>query len=179
MEEYVSVSNSDWQEISACSELVELEKKELLLQSGKTCKYLYFLEEGLLHFFISKGGDHTTKFFTVAPYVFTSQQSFNLQIPAKENIETLEKSRLWRIEKEDVSRLISELESWNSFANKITLEVQKFTEEILEEIQTETAEARYAKMLETRGDLVQRLPLEVLASYLGIAPQSLAESEKN
>ncbi len=70
------------------------------------------------------------------------------------------------------------LDSWNSFGRKITQEVQFFTEEILEELQTETAEDRYFKLLNNQPSLVQRIPLKYLASYLGIAPQSLSRIRK-
>jgi hypothetical protein len=51
-------------------------------------------------------------------------------------------------------------------------------EQILEEIQTETAENRYQKMLVEEPELVQRIPLKHLASYFGIAPQSLSRIRK-
>jgi predicted house-cleaning noncanonical NTP pyrophosphatase (MazG superfamily) len=70
------------------------------------------------------------------------------------------------------------LKSWTDFARKIIQEVQFFTEEILEELQTETAELRYEKMLKNSPTLLQRIPLKHLASYLGIAPQSLSRIRK-
>jgi hypothetical protein len=70
------------------------------------------------------------------------------------------------------------LKSWTDFARKIIQEVQFFTEEILEELQTETAELRYKKMLQNSPALLQRIPLKHLASYLGIAPQSLSRIRK-
>ena len=65
-----------------------------------------------------------------------------------------------------------------TFARKILQEVQFFTEEILEEIQTETAEFRYKKMLENDSNFANRIPLKYLASYFGIAPQSLSRIRK-
>ncbi len=70
------------------------------------------------------------------------------------------------------------LKSWTDFARKIIQEVQFFTEEILEELQTETAEFRYEKMLKNEPELLKRIPLNILASYLGIAPQSLSRIRK-
>jgi hypothetical protein len=70
------------------------------------------------------------------------------------------------------------LKSWTEFARKIIQEVQFFTEEILEALQTETAEQRYEKMLKNNPMLLQSLPLKHLASYLGIAPQSLSRIRK-
>ena len=173
VEKYQLIPNKDWERISNSFRRREILKNELILKEGKICRHLYFLESGLLRYFILKDGIEVTKFFTIAPYCFTSQASFNTKIPSKENIQAIEESVIWETTYEENYRLL-ELKSWNLFARKITQEVQFFTEEILEELQSETAENRYIKMLNNQGELIQRLPQKILASYLGIAPQSLS-----
>ncbi len=177
IENYISLPLEDWKQISSCFEEKSVEKDEILLQEGKICKHIYFIENGLFHFFINKEGKNCTKFFTEAPYFFTSQSSFNSQKPANENIQAIEKCIVWQISYEKVNELYK-LKSWTDFARKIIQEVQFFTEEILEELQTETAEYRYEKMLKNNPELVNRIPLKILASYFGIAPQSLSRIRK-
>ena len=152
-------------------------KNEIILKEGDVCKHLYFLETGLLRYFLNKDGNDVTKFFTVAPYCFTSQFSFNSEKPATENIQALEKSIIWQITLKQSNELF-ELKSWTIFARKIIQEVQFYTEEILEEIQTETAESRYEKMLKNNPELINRVALKHLASYFGVAPQSLSRIRK-
>lgn len=175
--QYTLVSEQDWQAISDCLLRRELKKETLLLEEGKTCKHLYFLEKGLLRFFVWKDGLDITKYFTDVPYVFTSQKSFNQQIPAQESIETLEDSIIWQMSYDDAQRLL-ELKSWTTFIRLLVQEVQTYTEEILEALQTQTAEQRYKLLLQQDADLIQRVPLKHLASYLGIAPQSLSRIRK-
>ncbi len=177
IENYTSLPAEEWKQIAECFETRIVEKYELILQEGKICRHLYFVESGLFHFYINKDGNDITKFFTVAPYFFTSQASFNAQKPATENIQALEKSVVWQITYKQSNELY-QLKSWTAFARKIIQEVQFFTEEILEELQTETAEFRYEKMLKKNPELLKRIPLKVLASYLGIAPQSLSRIRK-
>jgi CRP-like cAMP-binding protein len=177
IENYTPLSNKDWIEISNCFTQRVIEKDEILLAEGKICKHLYFVESGLLRFYINKDGIDITKFFTEAPYCFTSQASFNSGKPATENIQAIEKSIIWQITLDQCNGLL-QLKSWGEFARKITQEVQFFTEEILEELQTETAEFRYEKMLNNNPALTQRIPLKYLASFLGIAPQSLSRIRK-
>lgn len=174
---YTPVSEADWQQIARCFEAKVFEKEEIILQEGKICRHLYFIERGLLRYFIWKDGTDVTKFFTEAPYCFTSQVSFSAEKPANESIQALEKSLVWQITLQQANELL-ELKSWNTFVRKLIQEVQFYTEEILQEIQTETAEQRYVKMLTQEGDFVQRIPLKYLASYLGIAPQSLSRIRK-
>lgn len=177
IENYTSVSETEWSEISNFFEKVIIEKDEIILREGKVCKQLYFLESGLLRFYINKDGNEITKFFTDAPYFFTSQASFNSQKPTSENIQAIEKSTVWQVSYQHTNDLYK-LNSWSEFGRKITQEVQYFTEEILQEIQTETAENRYKKMIETNPEFLQRIPLQHLASFFGIAPQSLSRIRK-
>lgn len=173
----LSISDSDWDQISNCFHQRTLKKNEILLQEGKICKHLYFVESGLLRFYFNKEGNEITKFFTEAPYCFTSQLSFTTQKPATENIQAIEKSVIYQTTLEQANNLL-ELKSWNTFIRKLIQEVQFFTEQILEELHSETAEHRYKKMILHNPDLLKRLPLQHLASFLGIAPQSLSRIRK-
>lgn len=175
--QYTPVPEQDWQAISDCLVRREMKKESLLLEEGKTCKHLYFLEKGLLRFFVWKDGLDITKYFTDVPYVFTSQKSFNQQVPAQESIATLEDSIIWQMTYGDAQHLL-ELKSWSTFIRLLVQEVQTYTEEILEALQTQTAEQRYKLLLQQDAELVQRVPLKHLASYLGIAPQSLSRIRK-
>jgi CRP-like cAMP-binding protein len=177
IENYTSLPTNEWEQICRCFERRIIQKDEHILQEGSICTKLYFIESGLLHFYISKNGNHITKFFTEAPYFFTSQASFNAQKPANENIQAIEYSIVWQISYAQVNDLYK-LKSWTDFARKIIQEVQFLTEEILEELQTETAEFRYEKMLKNEPELLNRIPLKILATYLGIAPQSLSRIRK-
>lgn len=177
IETYASLPTDEWKQIFECFEKRIIQKDEIVLQENKVCGHLYFVESGLLRFYINKEGNEITKFFTEAPYFFTSQTSFNFQKPATENIQAIEKSVTWQISYKQANDLYR-LKSWTDFARKIIQEVQFFTEEILEELQTETAELRYEKMLKNSPALLQRIPLKYLASYLGIAPQSLSRIRK-
>jgi CRP-like cAMP-binding protein len=175
---YTLLSNEDWASIEKYLVRIEVKKDTIILEEGKVCRHLYFLESGLLRFFILKNGNDITKYFTEIPYCFTSIKSFEAQIPATESIETLEDTILWAISAENVNTLFN-LPSWNTFTRKLIQEVQTFTDEILEDMQTETAENRYRKMLFDNDPLLQRVPLKHIASYLGIAPQSLSRIRKS
>ena len=174
---YTAIPTKDWQLIKQTLIPKTVKRNELLLEEGKICRHLFFLENGLLRFFVWKDGQDITKYFTHPPYLFTSQRSFSLQKPARESIQALEDSQLWLISKSDAEQLL-ELKSWSTFIRKLVQEVQYFTEGILEEVQNETAEKRYQQMLQNGDVLLSKVPLKHLASYLGIAPQSLSRIRK-
>jgi CRP-like cAMP-binding protein len=175
---YTLLSNEDWAIVETHLVRMEVKKETILLQEGKICRHLYFLESGLLRFFILRNGNDVTKYFTDIPYCFTSIKSFEAQKTATESIETLEDSVLWAMTFESVQSL-QKLPAWSTFSRKLVQEVQTYTDEILEDMQTETAENRYKKMLLGNDPLLQRVPLKHIASYLGIAPQSLSRIRKS
>jgi len=174
---FTKLPEQDWLEIEACLVRKEYPAGAMLLKSGEVCKRLYFVESGLLRFFILRDGVDVTKFFTEAPYCFTSQRSFTDDTPSNDCIETLENSVIWEMTKEQAFELFR-LNSWSEFVRKLIQEVQFNTEQILEAIQNETAESRYLQMLENNDPLLNRVSLKHLASYLGIAPQSLSRIRK-
>lgn len=177
IENYTSIPDPDWKEVEQCLRKRSIKKGELILEEGKICRHLYFLESGFLRYFLWKDGLDKTKFFTIPPYCFTSQRSFNFEIPAEESIEVLEDGVIWEIKKTDRTRLLK-LNSWNTFTRLLVQEVQFFTEQILIALQNETAEERYRKMLSNGDVILQKAPLKIVASYLGIAPQSLSRIRK-
>jgi len=168
---------SQWQAIEACLQRQEYPAQSTLLQQGQVCRYLYFLESGYLRFYTFKDGEDVTKFFTEPPYCFTSQRSLTQQAPAREGIETLTPSTIWLMPQQNAFELL-EQPAWSTFVRLLVQEVQYYTQEILEELQSQTAEQRYLEMLETQAPILQVAPLKHLASYLGIAPQSLSRIRK-
>lgn len=177
MERFTRVPASEWTMIRAAFEEKTYRKGELILQEGKICRHLYFLESGLLRYFITKDGLEITKYFTDAPFCFTSQNSFTAQQPSRENIAVIEEAVIWQTTLTDANALL-ELKSWNNFIRLLIQQVQTYTEDILQDLQTKTAEERYLLMLEKNPGLTHRIPLHMLASYLGIAAPSLSRIRK-
>ena len=174
---YTDIPPEEWEIIKKSFERKEYSKDEQILEEGKICKYFYYLEQGLIRFYNLVDGNDTTKFFTYAPYCFTSKNSFRNQEPATESIQTLEKTVVWRINLQQANELLK-LNSWNIFTRKFIHEVQSHTEELLMEIKTETAEERYIKLQKKYPELIQKIPLRHLSTFLWIAPQSLSRIRK-
>lgn len=174
----VSLSSSDWECIQAVLVDQTVTANEIVLREGMVCRHLYFLDQGLLRFFQWIDGEDKTKFFTFAQQLFTSQQSFSTQQAASENIQALEDSTLLCIRYEHVQQLQRDIAGWSEFTRRVKLQVSDWTEELLMASLNETAEQRYRRMLIEHPKRTQRIPLKYLASYLGIAPESLSRIRK-
>lgn len=177
IERYTELPAADWETIQHAFERKEFAKNEIILEEGSICKHFYFMEEGLIRFYLNNDGDEMTKFFTAAPYCFTSKNSFRYQKPAEESIQALDKLIVWQTTFKQANEL-QELKSWNTFTRKFLHEVQSYMEELLLEVKTKTASQRYEILMEKYPELTQKIPLKQLSSFLGIAPQSLSRIRK-
>lgn len=174
---YQSLTTEEWSEVEQRLTRMTYPKGELILESGSICNKLFFLEAGFLRFFITNDGQDVTKFFTKPEYCFTSQRSFTNNIPTEDNIEVLQDSIVWEMSKSDAFELLK-YPNWSEFVRKLIQEVQFFTEEILQDLQSKTAEERYFQMMDENDIVLKNAPLKDIASYLGIAPQSLSRIRK-
>jgi len=179
IEKYTSLTKDEWFSIQTNFEKIVYQKNEHILREGNICRYFYFFESGLIRFYYNVDGEDVTKTFAVAPYCFTSKISFRNQSPSEEYIQALEETTVWRINYEQY-RELEKLNVWNIFMRKLLNEVQEFADKLMLESKPRTAEKRYQLLLENYPpNLMQKIPLKHLASFLGIAPQSLSRIRSN
>ncbi|UOE39350.1 Crp/Fnr family transcriptional regulator [Chryseobacterium oryzae] len=154
-------------------------KHEFLLQAGEVCKYTFFVEKGLLRMYsIDKNGkEHIIQF---APENWLIGDRTSLYFSDKSNyyIEAVEDSEVLFLEHDFFKRLLEE------FPNSIErndLLLQKHVKSLQDRINSllgETAEERYLKFIKMYPDLMLRVPQWMIASYLGITPESLSRVRK-
>ncbi|OJJ16864.1 hypothetical protein BKI52_32625 [marine bacterium AO1-C] len=178
IESKVSLTKADWEIIQDVAEEQTFDANTMILEAGKVCRYLYYLNNGLLRYFDWIDGEEKTKFFTFPHQLFTSQQSFPNQSPSQENIQTLESSQVLAIPFNQVQLLFEHVKCWSLFIRTVILEVSLDTESLLRASQNQTAEERYKTLLNDSPEYLQRIPLKYLASFLGIAPESLSRIRK-
>jgi CRP/FNR family transcriptional regulator, anaerobic regulatory protein len=178
IENYSDIADSEWDSMEQLFVKKVYNKNEIILEEGSICRYFYFLESGLIRFYCNVDGTDLTKTFTIAPYCFTSRISFRKQTASNEGIQALEKTTVWQISCEQYKKL-EQFNSWNIFMRKLLNEIQEFSDSFYLEIRTMTAENRYKKLIsDYPTELIQKIPLKHLSSFLGIAPQSLSRIRK-
>lgn len=177
IEQYTALTEAEWLAIGKAFVRREVARGEVLVSQGLVCRYFFFLEKGLVRCFTLTDGNEVTKFFTLAPYCFTSKESFRHQLPAADTIVALNDLVVWQITRHEANQLL-ELKAWNDFVRKFMHEVQCHFEEQLVAVKSKTAEQRYLQLQEQYGGLLEIIPLKDLSSYLGIAPQSLSRIRK-
>lgn len=171
-------SESEWRIILSFFEEKNFKKNEMILKAGDVCNYIYFLNKGILRYFITRNKIEKTKYFTFPKFLFTAHHSFTYRIPTTENIQALTKTETIRIRYEDVESVNRIIPNFQVYAKLHIQHVQQLTEGLLLDTQMFTAEERYEQMLKNRPQIINQIPLKHLASFLGIKPESLSRIRK-
>lgn len=152
---------------------MKIRKKELLLREGEVSNYIYFVQKGLLRAFYLKDGEEITSWFMKEKDVVVSIYSFFRRMPSYENIEVLEEGELFYIHYDDLQRLYSRFMEFNIIGRILTEHYYVLSEERLIIMRKQKAQDRYEYFLERHADIANRLPIEFVASYLGLTRRTL------
>jgi CRP-like cAMP-binding protein len=170
----IAFSDEEINDFMMLGKKVELDKGAFFISEGQVCKSFAFIHSGTFSFIISTDDGEHVKDFSGSNKFITSYSSFITQTPSQIFIRAEEKATLTQWSYDTYQELIHSSENWKQFALKIAnyLYLRKEKREI--SLLTETAEQRYLNMLKEFPHIVQHVPQYLIASYLGIKPQSLS-----
>jgi CRP-like cAMP-binding protein len=156
----------------------EVPKKELLQTSGVVCNDVFYIEKGIARTFYYRDGKDITYWIAAENEFVGAMGSFFSRKPSNKLVEALDDCLLWVFnyhKLEDLYASSKELERLGRlFANYgITLLEEKF-----DDSHFLTARQRYSLLIEKHPGIVQRVPLGIIASYLGITQETLSRIRK-
>ena len=159
---------------------IQLEKKKQFVSEGKICRNLYFVDAGTTHTFITdkKGETHTVQ-FEFEGYWIGDMYSFFSGNPAIFNIEILEPATLFAMKHIDFEKACSQILKFEKFFRILVQNGYLNSLQRIAKSFSEDAEQRYLSLIKNQPDLPQRVPQYLIASYLGIKPQSLSRIRQN
>lgn len=160
------------------AELIHLPRKKLLLKAGAICRHVYFVRKGAIRAFMKDGKKEITTWITVENELVTSIAGLNTQQPSREFIQALEPSELLALSYEDIENLYSLHPEFNIVIRKLLQRYYHDAENRAFITRIPKAEQRYRHFLETQPHLANRIPLRYIASYLGLALETLSRARK-
>ena len=150
-----------------------LRKGDLFQRSGAYNHSIGFLKSGLVHYYTEKNGQETTKEFSKEGEFVTDYQSFVNKEPATQNIQAIENCELLVISHFDLQQLISCSEiGKNIGAYVLEHRFNTMIKHLLSSYMHSPME-RYQYFLDNYDALCKRIPQRMIASYVGVKPQSL------
>lgn len=149
-------------------------KGHILLRANRVEESIYFIKNGIVRIYTNSFGNEITFLFCKEGDTLVSMKSYVSNQKGYEDIELLENCELYELKAKSLHKLFTEdihIANWGrKFAE---IELLK-TEERLVSRQFKTATVRYKELLEDNPELVQRVQLGYIASYLGITQVSLS-----
>jgi len=153
---------------------VTVTKGEHWLRMGETNDRLGLVTEGLLRNIQHIDGQEHTAGFSEAPYFVTEYVGFVTRTPARHSIVALEDSIVYEWTYDELQRMYAADPRGERLGRLIAEYVIGDTMRLMDSYKLKSAAERYADFVREHPSLVQRVPQYMLASFLGIAPESLS-----
>jgi CRP-like cAMP-binding protein len=171
---HIGFSGDDLQAIVNAFALHSFSKNELVVEEGKTSRYMGFVNSGLFQYYINKDGIEITHYVSVPNTWLASVMSFISGNPALENIRALTDGTIFMISKSNLTKLVSEIPAFKNFYIMLLEQSICGIDESRHDLIVLNADQRYAKLLQKQPHLLQLIPLQHLASMLGITARHLS-----
>jgi len=153
-------------------------KGDFFLKTGQVVSSLFLIEKGLVRSYFIKDGRVINSWFGFEATILGSVLPLFYNLPAKENIQFLETSTLYYITSNDLNELYKKYHQMNTIGRIMAEEYCKILEERITSLQTESAEQRYKTLIASQQDVLQRVTLGHIASFLGVTQETLSRIRK-
>ena len=173
------VVENDVLEIVEHCTVQQIKKDSFLVRQGEYCRHGFFVEQGLLRQYSidEKGKEHIISFAPEGWFI-TDRESVYFNEPARYFIQAYENSQIVLLD-EDFNQLISKkISNYNTFNTKLLHNHIRHLLKRIDLLLSASAEERYLQFVTMYPDILLRVPQTMVASYLGIAPESLSRVRK-
>ncbi|MGV3503194.1 MAG: Crp/Fnr family transcriptional regulator [Adhaeribacter sp.] len=177
-QEKVPLTGEEQEQIKGFLTGKKLRKRQYLLQQGDVCKAIAFVEKGALReYSVQNGSDHIIQ-FAVEGWTISDLFSFLTGEPATYHIDALEDAELVLISKPAHEALLKLQPKYETYIRLLVTGAYIALQRRLTSSISVSIEERYTSFTETYPDIVQRVPQHMIASYLGLTPETLSRVRK-
>lgn len=173
-QQFITLSSESIEAFSAILKKMEFPKGHVLVKADTTCNYIYYIEKGLSRTYYLKDGKDVTDWISTEKTFACSIVSFITRRPDRRTIELLEDSLLWAIHYDDLEKLYKANHEIERFGRLLTSHGLVQVQHRFDDLHFATAHQRYKKLMDTNPTIIQRVPLGMVASYLGITQETLS-----
>jgi CRP-like cAMP-binding protein len=173
-QKFNTISPAAKQAIADISTGINAPRKTDLQPFGHTCKTIYFIDKGLARIYYYKDGIDITESFAFEGDIIARVESLFSGKPSRKAIQVLEDTELVAINAVELFKLYDDFPGIERLFRKIFEAGYIETVNRMETIQFHSAEERYLALLNEAPNVLMRVPLKYVASYLGITQVSLS-----
>ncbi|RXJ46011.1 Crp/Fnr family transcriptional regulator [Gelidibacter gilvus] len=175
----LEVDENDILSIVKTCPVKNVKRDAFLLRENEHCKHTFFVEEGLLRQYSidSKGKEHTISFAPENWFV-SDRESAYFNESSSYYIQAQENSKVVLIDENFIALLSEKIPSFTEFNTKLLHNHIRHLQNRVNMLLSASAEERYLQFIEMYPDILLRVPQTMVASYLGITPESLSRVRK-
>ena len=175
LEGKISLTDQDYELIESVSLFKKLRKRQYLLQAGDVSRFNTFVCKGFLRYYYvdEKGQEHIMQFVPENHWT-GDRESMDSGLPSKYNIDAIEDSEILLLKKEDFEMIRKTIPSFNDFVNKTLLKNLVVLQERIHVSISLSAEEKYSNFISKYPSITNRVPLHMIASYLGVSAETLS-----
>lgn len=176
--QFTKLSSGSKQALSSCLKRLEFPKGHTIVGQNTICNYLYFVESGLTRTYYLKDGKDVTDWISDENSFACSIISFINRKPDRRAIELLESSVFFALHYDDMETLSSKYHDIETLFRKLVSFGLVQLQQKFDDLHFSTALQRYQTLITTHPTFIQRVPLGIIASYLGITRETLTRIRK-
>jgi CRP-like cAMP-binding protein len=171
---YASLSEQEIQLLRNAVDKKVYDKSEIIFTEGNVSDEIYFVTKGCVRLFYNVDGTDKTAFFYTEGKFICAGESYTFNIPAIENYQAVEQTEIFVFTKSKIDVLLKEVPKFEIIARIATENELITSQKVIASFVTKSAEERYIDLLNTQGELFQRVPQQYIASFLGVSPETLS-----
>lgn len=171
---YFGISEQSLTEMARLFQPVTLERNAYMLQTGRICNQLAFVRSGLVRVYVNTDGGEVTQWISTAGYFLTDLSSWMFQSPARWNIQALTEVELYVISRTDYQKIRNLVPEWNELEKLFIARCFALLEDRVFAHLSLSAEERYQRFFEQNKELFNQVPLQYIASMLGMTPETFS-----
>ena len=168
------VTQEEWLIFTSCLTEKNYPAKTVCLPAGQICRGLYFIEQGAVRSYALRDGQEICNHFYFENEFASDFESLTLQQPSKHTLETLEETRIVYGDREKMLALYQRAPVFESIGRAIVEQMMIRQNAYAGLFTLYSPTERYQFVVEHHPELVRRVPLQYLATYLGVARETLS-----
>jgi CRP-like cAMP-binding protein len=171
---FIVLDDTEWADFEACIRKERIPRKTLLLKQGEVCNFIAFIDEGVFRFYTMKDVDELITAFFFKGDIVSNYRSFLTRNPSEHHIEAMEDSLIYRVNLGQLQLLYDKHKRIERLGRLIAENLYLTVSRRLDSFMFASPAERYEELVRRNSRLLQDVPQYMIASYLGIKPETLS-----